>query len=675
MKTRTLASAFAAAVVLLIPAERAFAAQENGGLPGEFIETGSGARALSMGKAVAASPQGAESLYWNPAGLGLPFRTKAAASYVRLFEGGNLSELSFAQSLAAPIGFGASILRFSLPGITQRDSSNNPLGDTTDSRTAFLLGAGFEPWENLAAGVAAKYLNQSLAGQSASALDADAGIAARISRWRAGLQLQNLMGAKLTRDGGEDKLPRTVRFGAGVEILPQILVETDFVKPQDGSSEVHAGAEFLPLPWAAFRAGYDGDSPTFGFGLSLMRAAFDYALANNGALGVSHRFTLSYNFGTDKEAAQRRGQWRTDHARRAEEASKQAALEAEQLKKRAEEDRRAAAVADYVAKAQSAFQAKVYDKTAQYAQLALQMDPVNAPAKRLLQEIRIVANSSIQAQVAVSTEAQGAAPELLQFPTTKNSNPDAVAVVIGVRDYRNPFVPTVDYAVEDAKLVREYLVRALGYRTVNVRYLENPTKSEFEQYFGKEGDYKGKLYEMVKDKEADAFVYYAGHGAPDLESKAAYFVPSDADPNLVRLSGYPLSLFYANLAQLPSQNITVVMDTCFSGAYHKGMLLSGASPLVVKAQAVSADPRIRLFSSSGADEVSSWYPEKGHALFTYYFLRALQGEADRNKDGKLTKGEMDAYLKDYVPQEARRLWDRPQHPVFSGADDSVMVKY
>jgi uncharacterized caspase-like protein len=180
---------------------------------------------------------------------------------------------------------------------------------------------------------------------------------------------------------------------------------------------------------------------------------------------------------------------------------------------------------------------------------------------------------------------------------------------------------------------------------------------------------------MVKDKGADAFVYYAGHGAPDLESKAAYFVPSDADPSLVRLSGYPLDLFYANLAQLPSKNVTVVIDACFSGSYQKGMLLTGASPLATRVRSASVDPRIMLFASAGPDEVSSWYPEKGHSLFTYYLLRGLQGDADRNKDGQLTKGELDAYLKDYVPQEARRLWDRPQNPQFSGSADNVLVTY
>ena len=666
-------STIGAAALLLAFQVPVSASQYTGGLPGEFLDTGSGARSLSMGKALAASAQGAESLYWNPAGLGFPFAAKAAASYVQLFDGGNLSELSYAQSLAVPVGFGADVLHFGLPDIPQRDSSNNLLGNTNDSRTAFLLGAGFEPWENVAVGVAGKHLSQSLAGESASATDVDAGIAARLGLFRLGFQYQNLMGSKLTRDGGQDTLPRTWRAGAAVQILSGLLVEADAVGPQGGSLTPRAGAEFLPLPWAAIRAGYDGAYPTLGLGLTVMKVAFDYAIVKSDLLGYSNRFTLSYNFGSGKDAGEQRSQWRADSAQKAEKADKQASLESERLKKMAEEDRRAAAAADYMDKARSAFKAKTYDKAAQYAQLALSLDPVNASAKRLLQEIRLEGSGSAQAVAAEA--AAGSAPELLEFPKTKNSNPDAVAVVMGVKDYRNPFVPTVDYALEDAKLVREYLVHALGYRKVNVRYLENPTKSELEQYFGKEGDYKGKLYDMVKDKEADVFVYYAGHGAPDLESKGAYFVPSDADPNLVRLGGYSLDLFYANLAKLPSKNVTVVIDACFSGSYQKGMLLSGASPLMTKVRAASIDPRIMLFSSSGPDETSSWYPEKGHSLFTYYFLRALQGEADRNKDGIVTKGDMDAYLKDYVPQEARRLWERPQNPQFSGGTDAVLVTY
>jgi len=73
-----------------------------------------------------------------------------------------------------------------------------------------------------------------------------------------------------------------------------------------------------------------------------------------------------------------------------------------------------------------------------------------------------------------------------------------------------------------------------------------------------------------------------------------------------------------------------------------------------------------LMTSAALDQVSSWYGEKKHSLFTYFFLKGLQGEADANKDGKITVGEMQTYLKENVPYMARRLTGNEQQPVITG---------
>jgi hypothetical protein len=82
-----------------------------------------------------------------------------------------------------------------------------------------------------------------------------------------------------------------------------------------------------------------------------------------------------------------------------------------------------------------------------------------------------------------------------------------------------------------------------------------------------------------------------------------------------------------------------------------------------------------LFTSAGMDQVASWYPEKGHSLFTYFFLKGLQGEADTNKDGKITMAEMKAYLSDQVPYMARRLTGNEQQPQFIGNDTDEVSTY
>ncbi|HBL54251.1 MAG TPA: hypothetical protein DDZ34_09715, partial [Syntrophaceae bacterium] len=122
------------------------------------------------------------------------------------------------------------------------------------------------------------------------------------------------------------------------------------------------------------------------------------------------------------------------------------------------------------------------------------------------------------------------------------------------------------------------------------------------------------------------------------------------------------------------KKVTVVLDTCFSGNSDRGMLFKNISPTLVKVKKEYRGPQNAVLMTSGAvDQVSGWYPEKSHSLFTYFFLKGLQGQADVNKDGKITVGEMDAYVKENVPYMARRLTGNEQNPVVTGNAADVIA--
>ncbi|MGQ9679095.1 MAG: caspase family protein, partial [bacterium] len=261
----------------------------------------------------------------------------------------------------------------------------------------------------------------------------------------------------------------------------------------------------------------------------------------------------------------------------------------------------------------------------------------------------------------------------INIPESKIENSDAIAVVIANKQYEAAEVPDVDYADNDGKILKEYLKKTLGYKEENIIFLENAKKSDFERVFGSEKDYKGKLYNYVKANKSDVFIYYTGHGAPDIETKSGYFVPVDCHPDYIRLNGYALETFYKNLLQIPAKSITVVIDACFSGASERGMLIAQASPLVVASMPKEISGNLNLFTSSGPDEISSWYPEKRHSLFTYYFLKALQGEGDKNKDEAITLGELKEYVSENVSYRAQRL-NRKQTPTFKGDEKMVMLR-
>jgi hypothetical protein len=109
------------------------------------------------------------------------------------------------------------------------------------------------------------------------------------------------------------------------------------------------------------------------------------------------------------------------------------------------------------------------------------------------------------------------------IPQTSVSNPDAIAVVIGNQQYQQAGVPSVDFAVRDATVVKQYLIDTLGYKEGNILFQLNATKARFEAIFGTASEHRGQLYNYVKSDKSDVFIYYSGHGAPDPESQISNY--------------------------------------------------------------------------------------------------------------------------------------------------------
>ena len=255
------------------------------------------------------------------------------------------------------------------------------------------------------------------------------------------------------------------------------------------------------------------------------------------------------------------------------------------------------------------------------------------------------------------------------IPKTGMENHDGIAVVIGNREYIGD-VPDVDFAVRDAQFVKEYLMKTMGYREGNIFYYTNATLSNIIVAFN-------QLKNAVKPGKSDVFVYYSGHGAPDPESKQGYFVPVDANPNFIKESGYPVDDLYELLDKTNAKSTTVVIDACFSGSSDQGPILKDISPVFIEVdETFLGSKNSAVFTSATGEQVSSWYRDKSHSLFTYYFLKGLQGDADSNSDGKLILSEIKDYIDDKVPYQARRINNREQEPQLMTDDDSrVLIIY
>lgn len=261
------------------------------------------------------------------------------------------------------------------------------------------------------------------------------------------------------------------------------------------------------------------------------------------------------------------------------------------------------------------------------------------------------------------------------LPPSRMVSPDAIAVVIGNRDYSK--TKPVDFAINDAASIKRYLVEVAGFKEGNIIYRENATQGEFNTIFGTRENANGMLMNLVKPGISEVFIFYSGHGCPGLKDKKGYIVPVECDPGYVEIGGYSLDLLYSNLAKVPAKTMAVVTDACFSGAAFENI-----SPMVIKMdEPVQSLTNAVIISSSTGDQVSSWYNEQEHGMFTYYFLKAIQNKkgSDLNADGMLTYQEIFDFVansNEGVPYMTRKLRGITQTPVIQGSlKESVFIRF
>ncbi|MBU0509930.1 caspase family protein [bacterium] len=253
-------------------------------------------------------------------------------------------------------------------------------------------------------------------------------------------------------------------------------------------------------------------------------------------------------------------------------------------------------------------------------------------------------------------------------------NSNAIVIILGIENYRN--VAAVTYAQRDAATFREYAVKTLGVlddkNHLYYRVNNDVTRADLEKLFTGEGWVAKRVTPTT-----DVYIYYAGHGAPDIEEKVPYLIPYDGDPNYARQTGFNLSRLYDELNHLPARSVTVFLDACFSGVTRENeLLLANARPvgLAVSSPAITSE-KLLIFSATSGSQISSGDPDQKHGVFTYFLLKALRGEADTDGNRQLTADEVNQYLITHVERRAGLL-DREQTPQMQGRDTGrVLVRY
>ena len=250
-----------------------------------------------------------------------------------------------------------------------------------------------------------------------------------------------------------------------------------------------------------------------------------------------------------------------------------------------------------------------------------------------------------------------------ELPTIKTKpNRNAYAIVIGIESYRQK-LPKADFATQDARLVADYLINAMGYPEENVITLLNDHASNVDL-----AKYFEKWLPNNVEAGSSVFIYFSGHGAPNPRTGDAYLVPYDGDPSFIDHTGYSLKRMYEALGKLPAKEIIVALDSCFSGAGGRSVLAEGARPLVMNLQSSFAlSKNMTVMAAASGDQISSTYKDKGHGLFTYFMLKGIKNEDVVKPDGSVAISDLFDYLKPQVERIARKQYNNEQTPQLIGS--------
>ncbi|GJJ02254.1 polysaccharide deacetylase [Duganella rhizosphaerae] len=235
-----------------------------------------------------------------------------------------------------------------------------------------------------------------------------------------------------------------------------------------------------------------------------------------------------------------------------------------------------------------------------------------------------------------------------EFKVTKGGKPEpekiavstgyanSYAVVIGINDYQK--WPKLQYAVQDAKAIRDTLVNRFGFAGERVFTLSNgeATRNNILALF------HDKLADAQLKKDDRIFVFFAGHGATRQLSSGrnlGYIIPVDSDPQQVSFDAIPMTDLQNIAESLNAKHVLFVMDACYSGL---GLTRGGGNSAFLRDNARRMGRQ--MLTAGGADQMVADGGPNGHSVFTWTLLQALNGKADLNGDGLITATELAAYV-------------------------------
>ena len=264
------------------------------------------------------------------------------------------------------------------------------------------------------------------------------------------------------------------------------------------------------------------------------------------------------------------------------------------------------------------------------------------------------------------------------------STGDNYALIVGIDDYRNEQVVDLQYAVADAELFREALVKTGSFEEKNIFVLSSANPEESRRPSLTNIVFRLEWFrDVVKPGDTIVF-YFAGHGV-SLDEET-FLLTEEADERskgTLMISSLKGGVLYNLLDLAGAQNTLVLLDACrndptagrgdapnpLTESLARGLTFVSKRPEIEGLEKNAAT----IFACSQGERSWEW-PEKKHGFFTYYIVEALEGGAS-TPSGQTSLSSLASYVRENVRDSADRWLNNRQTPMmkYEGPDPQQWI--
>lgn len=215
------------------------------------------------------------------------------------------------------------------------------------------------------------------------------------------------------------------------------------------------------------------------------------------------------------------------------------------------------------------------------------------------------------------------------------------------------------YAGHDAATFASVLQQLGGVTKPDLAMLTEPDKAAIDSAFDALG--KRVRDERKPGQRVELVVYYSGH--------------ADETGLLIGGGHYDYAKLRERIKDVPADVRIAILDSCASGSFTR--MKGGTKMPPFLRDSSNRVEGFAYLSSSSADEDAQESDKLGASFFTYFFVAALRGAADRNHDGRITLSEAYQFSYEMTLGRTQNTLHGPQHPAYdmhlSGTGDVVLT--